>query len=200
MSFTPQRWSRVARWSAATMVLSSSLVLPARAIEMFTSFGDGSRIGLPNLEVPVQAYPGIPLRSDRIRARARAQQLRRAAVTQPGVTPAGDGLPGIPGGGITVRPMAPQRPSPVPPAAPAGVGFPPPPAPSPVPGQPNPPASANWSHLVPGKHPAAEPVAPPRPSADPGRGQTLPGFNAPVFPGGGPTGTAPRSGVPGQDR
>jgi hypothetical protein len=37
------------------------------AIEMFTFFGDGSRIGLPSLEVPVEAYPGIPLRSDRIR-------------------------------------------------------------------------------------------------------------------------------------
>ena len=74
-------------------LLSLFLVLPARAIEMFTYFGDGSRIGLPSLEVPVQAYPGIPLRSDRIRARSRAQQLRRAAASQPGVAPAGDGLP-----------------------------------------------------------------------------------------------------------
>jgi hypothetical protein len=36
-----------------------------RAIEMFTFFGDGSRIGLPSLEVPIEAYRGIPLRSDR---------------------------------------------------------------------------------------------------------------------------------------
>jgi len=42
----------------------------ASAIEMFTYFGDGSRIGLPSLEVPIEAYRGIPLRSDRIRARA----------------------------------------------------------------------------------------------------------------------------------
>ena len=76
MTCTPRRWSRVARWSAGTTLLSLSLMLPARAIEMFTYFGDGSRIGLPSLEVPVQAYPGIPLRSDRLRARARAQQLR----------------------------------------------------------------------------------------------------------------------------
>lgn len=46
----------------------------AGAIEMFTYFGDGSRIGLPNLEVPIEAYPGIPLRSDRLRARRRAMQ------------------------------------------------------------------------------------------------------------------------------
>jgi hypothetical protein len=39
------------------------------AIEMFTYFGDGSRVGLPTLEVPIEAYPGIPLRSDRLRAR-----------------------------------------------------------------------------------------------------------------------------------
>ncbi len=39
------------------------------AIEMFTYFGDGSRVGLPTLEVPIEAYPGSPLRSDRLRAR-----------------------------------------------------------------------------------------------------------------------------------
>jgi len=49
------------------------------AIEMFTYFGDGSRIGLPSLEVPVEAYPGIPLRSDRIRMRRRGR--RQAPVT-----------------------------------------------------------------------------------------------------------------------
>jgi hypothetical protein len=42
---------------------------------MFTYFGDGSRIGLPSLEVPIEAYPGIPLRSDRIRARNRWQAV-----------------------------------------------------------------------------------------------------------------------------
>lgn len=47
----------------------------AGAIEMFTYFGDGSRIGLPSLEVPVEAYPGIPLRSDRLRARRRAMRM-----------------------------------------------------------------------------------------------------------------------------
>jgi len=53
------------------------------AIEMFTYFGDGSRIGLPNLEVPIEAYPGIPLRSDRIRARNRAMQMRRRGTPAP---------------------------------------------------------------------------------------------------------------------
>ena len=45
---------------------------------MFTFFGDGSRVGLPSLEVPIEAYPGIPLRSDRLRARRRA---KGAAIT-----------------------------------------------------------------------------------------------------------------------
>ncbi len=50
-----------------------------QAIEMYTFFGDGSRIGLPSLEVPVEAYPGIPLRSDRIRARRRGQRAAPSA-------------------------------------------------------------------------------------------------------------------------
>ncbi len=54
--------------AAAILVVAAD----CRAIEMFTFFGDGSQIGLPRLEVPVEAYPGIPLRSDRIRARRRA--------------------------------------------------------------------------------------------------------------------------------
>jgi hypothetical protein len=55
-----------------------------RAIEMFTFFGDGSRIGLPSLEVPIEAYPGIPLRSDRLRAqRAARRQALRARQAQP---------------------------------------------------------------------------------------------------------------------
>jgi len=195
MTCTPRRWPLRARWLAGATLLSLFLVLPARAIEMFTNFGDGSRIGLPSLEVPVQAYPGIPLRSDRIRARARAQQVRRAAASQPAVTPAGDGLPGIPGGGITVRPMAPPAivPSAVTGPSRPGSGFPQPPAPSAVPGPagalPKASGGANWSNLVPAQRGVPEPVVPPRPTSDlPGRNQTLPGFTQPVFPG-----TAPGS-------
>jgi hypothetical protein len=67
----------------------------SRGIEMFTYFGDGSRIGLPSLEVPIEAYPGIPLRSDRQRARRRA--MRPGSPSR---------VPGTPlGGGITIRPM-----------------------------------------------------------------------------------------------
>lgn len=206
MTCTPRRWSRIVRWLAGATFVSLSLVLPARAIEMFTYFGDGSRIGLPSLEVPVQAYPGIPLRSDRIRARARAQQARRAAASQPGVPPAGDGLPGMPGGGITVRPMAPQPGFPSGSAGPsrAGNGFPQAPAPSVAPGTVGPPANgsvgsggANWSNLVPARPGAAEPVAPPPPSPLPGRNQTLPGFTQPVFPGT-VTPTPPATRSPGQ--
>jgi hypothetical protein len=77
-----------------------------RAIEMFTFFGDGSRIGLPSLEVPIEAYRGIPLRSDRLRAQraARRQALRRAPA-QP-----------RPPGGITIR-EAPEFSGPSPAAA-----------------------------------------------------------------------------------
>ncbi|NBW87326.1 MAG: hypothetical protein EBR23_10995 [Planctomycetia bacterium] len=79
------------------------------AIEMFTYFYDGSRIGLPNLEVPVEAYPGIPLRSDRIRARRRAMRGEPIPVGQPRQS-----------GGMTIRVM-PALPAPAPPvpAAPA---------------------------------------------------------------------------------
>ena len=77
----------------------------AEAIEMFTFFGDGSRIGLPSLEVPIEAYPGIPLRSDRLRARNRMGATRRGG-------PAGE--PPTPGG-ITIRSM--PTPQPVPRAA-----------------------------------------------------------------------------------
>jgi hypothetical protein len=67
------------------------------AIEMFTFFGDGSRIGLPSLEVPVEAYPGIPLRSDRLRARRRAMRMGPgSAVTV--------GPPGY-ARGVTIRAM-----------------------------------------------------------------------------------------------
>ncbi len=63
------------------------------AIEMFTYFGDGSRIGLPSLEVPVEAYPGIPLRSDRLRARRAARRRVEPVAAAP--APAG----------ITIRQM-----------------------------------------------------------------------------------------------
>jgi hypothetical protein len=72
------------------------------AIEMFTFYGDGSRVGLPSLEVPIEAYPGIPLRSDRLRARRRAQR-------NPG-TPVRVGPPG----GVTIRAMPEGQPVPVP--------------------------------------------------------------------------------------
>jgi hypothetical protein len=74
----------------------------ARAIEMFTYFGDGSRIGLPSLEVPIEAYPGIPLRSDRIRARNRALMMRRGMPAQPAAGQAGTMQPRR---GITIRTM-----------------------------------------------------------------------------------------------
>ncbi len=80
----------------------------SRGIEMFTYFGDGSRIGLPSLEVPIEAYPGIPLRSDRIRARRRAMRARPTA--QAPASPQPKGMPS----GMTIRVM----PEPVPPEPP----------------------------------------------------------------------------------
>jgi len=99
--------------NAAAGVAVVALALAAgetAAIEMFTYFGDGSRIGLPSLEVPIEAYPGIPLRSDRIRAR------RRAA--RPGPSAAVRAATGTPiGNGITIRAM-PTTPAPAPLAEP----------------------------------------------------------------------------------
>ena len=96
-----------------SIVCLAAATLPSAApgIEMFTYYGDGSRIGLPNLEVPVEAYPGIPLRSDRLRARRRAQRTGSAVRLGP------TGLPTQPGG-IVIRPM-PQQPvtAPLPEAA-----------------------------------------------------------------------------------
>ena len=74
----------------------------ADAIEMFTFYGDGSRVGLPSLEVPIEAYPGIPLRSDRIRARRRAQRNPGEAVRVG------------PPGGVTIRAMPEGQPVPPP--------------------------------------------------------------------------------------
>jgi hypothetical protein len=88
----------------------------AQAIEMFTFFGDGSRIGLPSLEVPIEAYPGIPLRSDRIRMRTgRFSRGSRGAATARGplirqpveLRRSGDDS----AGGITIRPEPSDGPS-----------------------------------------------------------------------------------------
>ena len=79
----------------------ATLATETQGIEMFTYFGDGSRIGLPSLEVPIEAYPGIPLRSDRIRSRRRAMQTGSAVRVGPGT----------PVGSVTIRPM-PTRPAP----------------------------------------------------------------------------------------
>jgi hypothetical protein len=76
-SVVSRRPVRAALLTAIAMLASAE----ANAIEMFTYFGDGSRIGLPSLEVPVEAYPGIPLRSDRLRARRRAMRMGTPAAT-----------------------------------------------------------------------------------------------------------------------
>jgi len=83
------------RVSIVAIVAVAIFTAESQAIEMFTFYGDGSRIGLPNLEVPIEAYPGIPLRSDRIRARRRAMQTGSAVRVGPGT----------PVGSVTIRPM-----------------------------------------------------------------------------------------------
>jgi hypothetical protein len=83
------------RVSLVAIVAVAILAAESQALEMFTFYGDGSRIGLPNLEVPIEAYPGIPLRSDRIRARRRAMQTGSAVRVGPGT----------PVGSVTIRPM-----------------------------------------------------------------------------------------------
>lgn len=75
------------------------VAIPAVAVEMFTYFGDGSHIGLPSLEVPIEAYPGIPLRSDRLRARRAGKQTPRGTVGR------------FQGRGITIR-VPVQQPTP----------------------------------------------------------------------------------------
>ncbi|MFM9058077.1 MAG: hypothetical protein ACKOSQ_02930 [Planctomycetaceae bacterium] len=79
-----------------------------RAIEMWTFYGDGSRIGLPSLEVPIEAYPGSPLRSDRIRARRRGTRAATSTAVRAAQRPIGTTA----GGTVTLREM---------PAAPATV-------------------------------------------------------------------------------
>ena len=92
---------------ALVTILLVACAAECRAIEMFTFFGDGSRIGLPSLEVPIEAYPGIPLRSDRIRAR-RGWQVpsTRGQAARPARTPGAPvtvGVPGQPPAGGRVR-------------------------------------------------------------------------------------------------
>ncbi len=103
----------------------------AGAIEMFTYFGDGSRIGLPNLEVPIEAYPGIPLRSDRLRARRRAMQGGPGTAVRIGPPGYARGITiramptaeGTPTGRRTVRPGAAPL-APEPPALPGVLDAP----------------------------------------------------------------------------
>lgn len=91
----------ISRAAVFSLLVVSLAAIPGdvRAIEMFTYFGDGSRIGLPSLEVPIEAYPGIPLRSDRIRARNRAM-MRRGTPSQQGTPPSAQ-----PASGVTIRSM-----------------------------------------------------------------------------------------------
>ena len=110
---SPLRSGSVSRRRRSTAWMPLALAAAAIAgsaggIEMFTFYGDGSRVGLPSLEVPVEAYPGIPLRSDRLRAR------RRAMRAGPGST-VRLGPPGVPTrpGGVTIRAMPPTQTLPV---------------------------------------------------------------------------------------
>lgn len=96
---------------AVVIVLATGV--EAFGIEMFTFFGDGSRIGLPSLEVPVEAYPGIPLRSDRIRMRRGRFGQRRGGLPaanrmapSAGVMPKiAEPIPEPRSGGVRIRPM-----------------------------------------------------------------------------------------------
>jgi hypothetical protein len=97
LSTAPRRRAARGVLATAAAILIASLAAECPAIEMFTFFGDGSRIGLPSLEVPVEAYPGIPLRSDRIRAR----RAGRRGIPPAAAAPAQPGLPR----GITIREM-----------------------------------------------------------------------------------------------
>jgi len=113
MSVLPNQPRFPIRAAAGLVAVVCGLIsTPVLAIEMFTFFGDGSRIGLPSLEVPIEAYPGIPLRSDRIRARrgwrgpaTRGQTARSARA--PGA-PVTAGVPGQPPAGGRVQVSAPM--------------------------------------------------------------------------------------------
>jgi hypothetical protein len=89
------------RWHLLAAVVVALAAAECPGIEMFTYYGDGSRIGLPSLEVPIEAYPGIPLRSDRIRARRRAIRMGPAGAVR-------IGPPGY-ARGITIRTMPPVK-------------------------------------------------------------------------------------------
>lgn len=101
-SFQAVVYHTISRAAVLSLLSVSLAAIPgeAQAIEMFTYFGDGSRIGLPSLEVPIEAYPGIPLRSDRIRARNRAMMMRRGLPAQQGMPPSTQ-----PASGVTIRSM-----------------------------------------------------------------------------------------------
>ena len=89
--------SQLARRGVAAVAIAAILTpASAFAIEMFTFFGDGSRVPLPSLETPIEAYPGIPLRSDRLRARRRS--MRASPNGEAGM---------VPPGGMSIR-IAPQ--------------------------------------------------------------------------------------------
>lgn len=77
------------------------------AIEMFTFFGDGSRIGLPSLEVPVEAYPGIPLRRDRMRMQRGRSAPWRQVPRQQAARPIPEPRQAVPKPttGVRIRPM-----------------------------------------------------------------------------------------------
>jgi hypothetical protein len=105
---SPTRCLRARTLVVVAMVAITTAAGDCGAIEMFTYFGDGSRIGLPSLEVPIEAYPGIPLRSDRIRARRRAMRpAPNASMQAPRGTPIGNGM------SIRAMPTAPA-PAPIP--------------------------------------------------------------------------------------
>ena len=91
LATTPLKYLLILTFAVTATFMCSR---PANAIEMFTFYGDGSRVPLPSLETPIEAYPGIPLRSDRLRAR------RQAAYRVPPQT----GMP-VGNGRITIRAM-----------------------------------------------------------------------------------------------
>lgn len=114
MPFPDARRPSVTQPGRAILGVALMVLLATRdasGIEMFTYFGDGSRIGLPSLEVPIEAYPGIPLRSDRLRARRRAQVAPGGAVRV--------GPPGSPRG-MTIRALPPEASTPQRRASPRG--------------------------------------------------------------------------------
>lgn len=140
------------RFTACVALVACLAAADSFAIEMFTYFGDGSRIGLPSLEVPIEAYPGIPLRSDRLRARRRAMRMGPGSTVQVG--------PGGTAGGITIRSMPTEQSATAMPSRPAVPAI----VTEPTPATPRPKAEPAIEPLV-----APEPVdeAPPAPVSSP---------------------------------